>query len=157
MRSGGKTVAVCMTDADYVGHNHEERHRFWKASLRQAPLTNEILGSRYTVGSLRTVSANTARLRAVCGSGWLAVGDAAVSYDPLSGSGLEKALESAHRAAQSAADWLDGQPDSLSSYAAWAEQDFTAYLRQYRHYYGQVNRWPDSSFWARRKEAFALI
>jgi flavin-dependent dehydrogenase len=149
--SDNYALAVCMTDIDYVPRHPDNLRRFWKASLQHAPLTSKILGPQYAIEKLRVLSANTARLRPVCGMNWLAVGDAAVSRDPLSGSGIEKALQCAHWAAQATAAYLEGVSSPFTEYVASVEQDFATYLSNYRYYYGQVNRWPRSRFWKRRR------
>ena len=150
---GDRTIAACMTDADYLPHGRDELRRFWDDCLRQAPLTAEAIGAVQTLGDLQTVSANTARMEVVHGPGWIAVGDAAASYDPLSSRGISKALESGLRAAQAVARWVRDRHDTLPDYAAWFEEDFDSYQRHYRHFYGRVTRWPDSQFWQRRAAA----
>jgi flavin-dependent dehydrogenase len=100
---------------------------------------------------LRTVSANSSRLDRFCGPGWLAVGDAASAYDPLSSQGISKALESGLRAAQAITRRRNGQSAALNDYAGWLEDEFQVYLRQYAFYYSQVTRWPGSPLWQRRQ------
>jgi hypothetical protein len=75
-----------------------------------------------------------------------------VSYDPLSSRGISKALESALRTGPAVADWFHGRKHALADYAAWVEADFQNYRRHYRHFYGQVRRWPESRFWQRRTD-----
>ena len=41
-------------------------------------------------------------------------------------------------------------------FAAWMAEDFQTYLREYRYFYGQVTRWPNSQFWQRRAVASLL-
>jgi flavin-dependent dehydrogenase len=101
-------------------------------------------------GKLRVVSARTSRLNRVLGEQWIAAGDAAAAYDPLSSNGISKALDSGMRAAHTAHCMLNGDADRAVEYAAWVDTDFAAFRQQYALHYGQVTRWPDSPFWQRR-------
>jgi hypothetical protein len=49
-------------------------------------------------GTIRGAPANSQRLRDFCGDAWMAVGDAAQAYDPLSSHGIYKALRTASHA-----------------------------------------------------------
>ena len=50
-------------------------------------------------GGVTASDATTALASEVCGSGWLAIGDAALALDPLSSSGVQRAIQSALTAA----------------------------------------------------------
>src|SRR5436190_24249591 len=84
------------------------------------------------------------------GEGWVAVGDAAQSYDPLSSQGLRYALESGIRAAFAVDAALDGDHRHLERYQMLLELQRTRYERLHRQFYGLVRRWPASPFWRRR-------
>lgn len=62
--------------------------------------------------------AGAGRLDRVVGHRWLAVGDAAVSFDPLTSDGLVRALEGAVQAARAIDDALNDRPEALDAYAA---------------------------------------
>lgn len=152
---GGRVTAVCLTDADELPHGREAIVDFWNNSLGQAPLTEAAIGSHSEWDHLQTISANTSRLERAVGDHWLAVGDAAAAYDPLSSRGISKALESALRAAPAVSDWLKDRKDTLSDYSDWVTADFDRYLQQYQEHYAAVSRWPNSRFWQRRRGILA--
>ena len=62
--------------------------------------------------------AGAGRLDRVIGHRWLAVGDAAVSFDPLTSDGLVRALEGAVQAARAIDEALNDRPEALDAYAA---------------------------------------
>jgi flavin-dependent dehydrogenase len=95
-------------------------------------------------------SAQSARLAAVGGDGWLAVGDAAQSFDPLSGEGLFHALFSGERAAQALLENFSGRSAALADYAALSAALWERFLRQRAAAYAAAPRWPDAPFWRRR-------
>ena len=102
-------------------------------------------------GAPRLVAANSSRLDRISGSGWVAVGDAAMAFDPLSSQGLKHALESGIRAGEAVNDLLAGAAETMRGYDARASTLFDDYLRLRARYYGREQRWPRSVFWRRRQ------
>lgn len=93
--------------------------------------------------------ANSAFLPVPGGPGWLACGDAAAAFDPLSSQGLFNALYTGLAAAETADRILSGQdaiPDYLQRLGL-IRQTYRAHLSAW---YGLERRWPDRPFWARR-------
>ncbi|MBI3408063.1 MAG: NAD(P)/FAD-dependent oxidoreductase [Planctomycetes bacterium] len=145
-----KVVAAFMTDADLLPHGQDSLKRFWRKRLCRAPWTRALWSDRNDVRELRVTFSGTVRLDRIVESGWLAVGDAAVAFDPLSSQGIVKAMESGWRAAECIADFLQGNANALGNYSAWLEAEFAMYTMSYFHYYAEVRRWPEAVFWRRR-------
>ncbi len=106
-----------------------------------------IVARRLAGGALTSqdvVAVSSSRRRRLIGSGWSAVGDAAISFDPLSGYGLTNALSSAIALADAVAG------DSMAAYSAALERRFSAYLEQRAEFYALEPRWRERPFWARR-------
>jgi flavin-dependent dehydrogenase len=96
--------------------------------------------------------APSARLDRARGPGWLAVGDAASSFDPISAQGIHKALADALLAADAIAVWLGrGDARALDRYAAGVASRFDDYLQNRAYLYSLERRWVDAPFWARRQ------
>ncbi|MDB5040322.1 MAG: lodB [Candidatus Eremiobacteraeota bacterium] len=132
----GETAAVLFVDpGQYVRDGFEIAEQ-----LASAPLTCERVG-RARIAASHVVHVPSSIRRRAAGKGWAAVGDAAASYDPLSGFGIVKALQSA----RAFADALDD--DSLAAYDADVRRRFDAYVAQRRAYYDLERRWPDRPFW----------
>ena len=132
--------APYMTDADQIPRGRQTLESFWREQLCRTTLITSVVGKRASRAALRTVSANTARLDRVGGSGWLAVGDAALSYDPLSAHGIVGALESGVRAAQATIQILQGRSHATTEYATWIEGSFHEFLRGRTFHYARVTR-----------------
>jgi flavin-dependent dehydrogenase len=145
-----KLVSAFMTDADLLPHGSDNLRRHWMDWLRNAPLTSKFWPDPNRVGELELKNASTSRLDRFHGPGWLASGDAAMSFDPLSSQGIVKALESGWRAAISTIEYLQGSKGAMTAYSDWLNAEFTTYSKQYHHYYSQVQRWPEEAFWKRR-------
>jgi len=96
------------------------------------------------------VDASSGRLDQCTGANWLAVGDAAVSFDPLSSQGIANALYTGMRAGQSISATLNGKAGALEAYAAHLGEIYQAYLQNRRYFYTLETRWTDYPFWQRR-------
>src|SRR5439155_27217291 len=115
-------------DADLLPRGRDNVRRFWLDRLTKAPLTTSLWSNRDDVGKLRVTFSGTVRLDRFSGPGWLAVGDSAVAFDPLSSQGILKALESGWHAAETAADVLQGNTTAVDSYTGWLEAEFATYM-----------------------------
>jgi flavin-dependent dehydrogenase len=149
---GGRLIAACMTDGDLAARMAGSLDG-WLAAARRTWATQRRLDAYALPGGTapRLWSANTARLSSVVGPGWLAVGDAAVSFDPLSSQGIATALESGIEAAEAIDAHLAGDAAATSRYAAAVSARYRLYLVERARYYGAEGRWPRSPFWRRRQ------
>jgi flavin-dependent dehydrogenase len=142
---GGRMVFSFMTDADLW------KEATWQNLLKSAPLTLQRASSNELPPPLKIVSAASLIRRPVTGPGWLAVGDAAVAFDPLSGQGVLKSMDTSSRGASAIARYLDGDAASLAEYEGWIKDTYEAYLATRSQFYRSVERWPASRFWKRRR------
>jgi flavin-dependent dehydrogenase len=78
------------------------------------------------------------------------VGDAVSVFDPLSSTGVLKALKSGREAAVAAKDYLCGNASAMSQYSEKRLDEFRTYLRHRERQYGIESRWLGEKFWARR-------
>jgi flavin-dependent dehydrogenase len=99
--------------------------------------------------------AESAALDRVHGAGWLAVGDAACSFDPLSSLGITHALRSGGWAASAIDDALRGASDALHLYGAKIDDGLREFERLKQAYYAAERRWTRNKFWARRHRRVA--
>jgi flavin-dependent dehydrogenase len=141
----GETIAMFFTDCElYTREGIVPDEQLYDARLTRGRLDGaEILGSRtvYVASSCR---------KTIAGDGWLAVGDSASSYDPLSGRGIFNALRQGARAAEAIDGWLRGDSGPVSEYAAHVRTAFEAYVQERRAYYAAETRWREREFWRNR-------
>ncbi|WNG55117.1 tryptophan halogenase [Archangium gephyra] len=153
---GGRVVVALVGDGESLRGVHPRAPEEWLSLLARTRATRERLEAcDFTGEPLRAVPAPVSLLDRPHGERWLAVGDAACTYDPLSSQGISKALGSALLAAEALQQRLRGRPNALDAYAAQIHQGFAAHLRTRDHYYRQERRWPDAPFWRNRREALA--
>jgi flavin-dependent dehydrogenase len=152
-READSTIAMFLTDADLCARDRLSALEAWTTRLRSAPATHGRLAGSSCTGPTRVHCARSHRLRRADGIGgdWLAVGDAAMAVDPISGSGVVRALRTARAAADAVRGALEGnEGHSFEAYEADRDRDCTAYLVERARYYGFERRWPESPFWSRR-------
>jgi len=93
-------------------------------------------------------AANSARLTQVAGYRWAALGDAALSFDPLSSQGMFNAMASAMQLV----DLMQTGKNVALEYKRQIENIWQYYLIHKNTFYRQENRWKDSPFWKRRHQ-----
>ena len=99
----------------------------------------------YEISSpLRVAAADTGRLNVACADGWIAAGDAAASFDPISSQGIMTAMQFGQKAAEAV---LHG---NNVGYAAAVDACYERYAGTRASVYAQERRWADAPFWARR-------
>lgn len=147
-----RSVAMLMTDGDLSASLGTKAWPQWRAALQRARLTSERVGGGKLCWGPRIFSAASRRLVRADGDRerWLAVGDAALSVDPVSGSGVVRALRTALNAASTVLVALSGTPEAIAGYEAERNRECSAYLIERAAYYGIERRWPHAPFWQRR-------
>jgi flavin-dependent dehydrogenase len=98
-------------------------------------------------------SARTGWLDRAGGAAWLAAGDAACTFDPLSGRGIVAALltgRTAGRAADALLSGTDGGAEADRHRDAIGSMLVDALLER-ADVYGAERRWWDAAFWSRRR------
>jgi flavin-dependent dehydrogenase len=131
----GERVVVYVTDPDLpASYDVSSTRHVFGLVAGCAPL-----------GPAVRVPARAGRLVPYSGSAWLAAGDAAQSFDPLSSQGILTALFGGLAAAEAV---LSGDVDA---YAARLDTVRATYQRNRLLYYATEDRWPDAPFWRRRR------
>jgi flavin-dependent dehydrogenase len=148
-----RRVVAFLTDADLLPPREARTARAWNERLALAPRVREALadaGCRLHA-SPRITDAAVAHLDRPAGPGWVAAGDAAVSFDPLSSQGILTALLMGGGAGRAVVAMLShADPEPLVRYGAAYAALLEDHCRQRAAYYGLERRWPSAPFWARR-------
>jgi flavin-dependent dehydrogenase len=139
---GQKLIHAYMTDADLL--------RKREGGAVHGPRTRARIDGLRTIQDVRVVPAYSALTCPPGGRNWLAVGDAAAAFDPLSAQGLLFALQSAMNGARAAIAQLRGGPGAVADYNAVVAAVFTRYREERAQQYGRERRWAAAAFWARR-------
>lgn len=149
---GCRRLVAFFTDADDPACRRVSEPNGFDRALDEAAHIARLLSEH---GYVRAVdptasAAGSGRLAAFTGPGWLAVGDAATSFDPLSSQGIFTALHNGLIAADAIERSLQGQSDALEPYAQRVEAVYIAFLRHRKTFYAMERRFADRPFWSRR-------
>lgn len=152
---GGERVVAFLTDGDLADRAALLTADGFRAALAEAGLVREIVEGRgyAMLGPPRGTEAAGAWLAPPFGAGWVAVGDAALSFDPLSSQGILSALYTGLRGGEAVAAALDGDRGAIAAYALRLAELRGAYLHHRAAAYAAEHRWPGAPFWARRHAA----
>jgi 2-polyprenyl-6-methoxyphenol hydroxylase-like FAD-dependent oxidoreductase len=146
--SGLRTVSF-QTDADLLPAQQWREPAWYRERLTQTKHVGPLLaqhGYDFDCGPQLT-SAHSGRVEAFGGEGWLPIGDAAMSFDPLSGLGLIKAMQNGADAAQA---MVANDQALFVNIAKISEETWTQFVGTRSQYYAMEKRWPHERFWQRR-------
>lgn len=153
------TVTILMTDGDLICGQGTKELSQWRNALDRAQLTRAGVDGCELRWGPRVFSAVSQRLRRNDDNHgrWLAVGDAALAVDPISGSGVVRALQTARAAAETVLLTLAGDETAMARYEADRDRECTEYLLKRAHYYQMERRWLDAPFWQRRVHVYEQV
>jgi len=148
----GQREAVFFTDHDLPAAKLAATSEGWLELLRNTQETCAQVTSTSLPERPRSLSSRTGVLDKPADEGWLAVGDAALTSDPLASNGLVTALKSGLEAAAVVFDQLERPSDHAErGYARRVAMNHEAGLTLQIAYYRMEPRWRKSPFWARRQ------
>jgi flavin-dependent dehydrogenase len=148
---GGRRIIACMTDADLARRMRLSETEQWNRMLAAMPHVGALLRGSRPYGPIVIRSTESRRLDPAAGDHWLAVGDSASRFDPLSSQGIVKALRSGIFASYAISDLLTRDDDAgLRRYRRYVLEEFKSYTEVRAKYYREEQRWPTSEFWRRR-------
>jgi flavin-dependent dehydrogenase len=155
---GQRRVLAFFTDAGRaaarLAHNPHELIAKAATTLDIAPLLDE---SNFVPLHGGLDAAHYSALERRAGPGWMAAGDAGISFDPISGQGLLHALFTGLAAADAADRYLSGAIRALDDYQRLSEGIESAYHRHLAHCYVAETRWRAAPFWQHRVRRFSRL
>jgi len=147
----GRFIIAFMTDADILKSKKLQDQELFLNQLRQTLHTKHRVPKLEPAEPIRILSAASMLSQQVCGDRWIALGDAASTFDPLSSQGIYKSIRSGMFGAYAILDEQHGKPGGFAKYQRFIAEEFQEYLDTKKDFYGQVKRWPESEFWKRRR------
>ncbi|WP_339899799.1 tryptophan 7-halogenase [uncultured Gilvimarinus sp.] len=120
---------------------------FKRAALQQSALADlGIDASLATLDYRGITAAHSTKLNQVCGNRWAAIGDAAISFDPLSSQGMYNAMASAMQFAE-----LFQAGAVTREYPKQVQAIWQHYVNHKAFFYGQERRFVTQPFWQDRQ------
>jgi flavin-dependent dehydrogenase len=150
----GRRVVVYLTDAGTRPATTARCAEGYRALLDETVHIRSRLQSHgYAMaGAPMITSSNSSRLERVVGAGWLAAGDAAAAFDPLSSQGILTAAYSGLKAGRALDAHLSGDFEALRAYELRIGTVYDAYLNNRVECYRFEQRWQQSEFWRARRQ-----
>jgi flavin-dependent dehydrogenase len=150
-----RRVLAFHTDANLAAAATARNRDAMLRHATSAPHLHELLSSvKFTPDQHSGfTAAHSAHLTPCTGEGWLATGDAALSFDPLSSQGLFNALYTGLAAAETTESHLSNAADALPDYARAIADIRSAYAERLAFWYGTETRWRGHPFWRSRLQA----
>ncbi len=146
-------VTAWMSDADLVKKSNMRSIEPYLSELSNTSHIKSQINNYDLKGKLIMYPASSFQLAKAGGHGWVAAGDAYSTYDPLSSSGILKALRSGMLCAFVGLDFFNGEgQDGLLKYSNMSINEYKDYLKTRHEFYFEEKRWVNSSFWKRRHD-----
>ncbi|WP_338693281.1 NAD(P)/FAD-dependent oxidoreductase [Bradyrhizobium sp. 26S5] len=152
-----RRVVAFHTDADLASaHIARDRQEMLRRATSAAHLSELLESVAFAPDQVSGfTAAHSSHLAPCMGDGWLAAGDAAINFDPLSSQGLFNAMYTGLAAAEAADRYLSESIDGLSDYERSITGIRTAYAERLAFWYGTETRWKEGAFWRRRVDESA--
>ncbi|GAA3649868.1 NAD(P)/FAD-dependent oxidoreductase [Flavivirga jejuensis] len=155
-----KRIVAFHTDADLITKNEFKTTKsFLKLSKGNKEISELLKSNENTIEFQGTVAANSTKLEQVADQQWAALGDAAISFDPLSSQGMFHAMASALQLKELIikfdfiADLNSQKMEKFkAAYTNQIEEIWKHYLKHKKIFYGVEMRWKEASFWRRRHD-----
>jgi flavin-dependent dehydrogenase len=146
-----KRVVALFTDADSVAQA-DGRLKWMNLVLNTTRHVSPLASPLPQDARVRVADARTSIRNVLWRNAWMSIGDAAWSLDPLSGSGIKRAIGGGIDAAAAISLGLvQRDVEALRSQAMLQVHAFADSLDSQRMYYAVESRWRDAPFWSRRQ------
>jgi flavin-dependent dehydrogenase len=147
-----KVVATFFTDADIVSEKQLNQQENWNALLQQTKQVKHKLKGASSLSTKPWVrNAATQISDSSTIDNFIAIGDAAAAFDPISSMGIGFAMTSACHAAKLIQEQLSTETKAESLiYQENLFKNFENYLTIRQQFYQKEKRWLSSPFWQRR-------
>lgn len=148
----GRLALNYYTDPDLLPTNISREKDVFSRLLKQTQYIDRWINeAEFELKSApRLASAGTTWIAPAAGESWIAVGDAAASFDPLSSHGMTTALWTAITGADAAIAYLSGNREPSIGYTSKVAAGIQEFLNSRTTIYQQENRFKESAFWERR-------
>lgn len=148
--TNGTLLASLMTDAASVPRHTDRAPGLWSERLRASRLLSPLATGGWWSGRVEVFDAAAQVLEHDPPNGFLAVGDAAAAYDPLSSWGITKGFSDGIAGADALARARAGDSEALAEHRNTQLRDFENHRVRQSDFYRGETRWPDSPFWRSR-------
>ena len=148
-----RIVSMMVTEKGYLSALRENNYQGFSGALRASNFIGPTLRSltmqnhQYHVWPIYS-----GLLTRIEGADWVAIGDAASSYDPIVAQGIYKGLSDGIDAANKVVSvFKKFQAKEQNTFSQQVKHRYQLYLQNRAHLYALEQRWPTASFWLNRE------
>jgi len=136
------------TNQETVQQTNIQQVDVWMKTLSKTVSINNGLAELLPIDKkIKGFAVQSFCLDTITGENWLAIGDAASAYDPITSRGIYKSLTDAVFAADCIVHKMKDPLYSFTKFEDYIINNYTNYLIERTHYYTSEQRWKESSFW----------
>ncbi|WP_299410629.1 tryptophan 7-halogenase [Acaryochloris sp. IP29b_bin.148] len=152
-----RVVSMIVTEKESLSALRANGYQGFEEALAATSFVSRS-ASQLTLGNYnyRIFSIQSGLLPIVEGDDWIAIGDAAASYDPIAAQGIYKGLSHGLLAADKVAAWFMDNDRYSSRFSELVKQQFANYRKNRMYVYGLERRWAESNFWRKREKFTSL-
>ena len=147
----GRMAVAFMSDSDIVRRYRLHQREPWLDLLASSRHTRRRLADGALESRPLVFPAYSQVLEPIAGDGWVAAGEAAACFDPLSSMGIGYALVSGIESARAVHNALTADGRQMPCHTSSVARHYASYRVRQLQYYSMEQRWPDSPFWSRRQ------
>jgi flavin-dependent dehydrogenase len=144
---GNEVIAVFITLATLVPTSRRSRSRWWLEALARTTVVRKALNGCRLPETLSVANARASFARSGAGDSWLAIGDARIAPDPLSGQGILWAIDDAASAMERLLTRMDRR-DLAERIQTRTMREVEAYLSERSRVYSSEQRFNDDVYWS---------
>lgn len=148
-----KVVSMIVSEREIIPQLQEQNHQGFEDALATTTFIGPSADKlELEAPSYHSCAIYSGLLPTLEGSSWIAIGDAAASFDPISAQGIYKGLSHGLMAAEKVKSWFENKGETSTEYSEQVKEQYKVYQRNRAHSYGLERRWQESDFWRKRIE-----
>jgi flavin-dependent dehydrogenase len=149
--AGNKKVVSFLTDKDILPKSKS------KISILIDQLQQSLMNADFDIinsgeQNFYLTNARTTWTEIQSGQGWVRMGDAAYTIDPLSGQGIVKNMEMSRFFLYNVKNFFEDNPEIHKQYFTFNRSNYLKYIEGGKNVFQQEQRWPGNPFWNRRSK-----
>ena len=136
------------TDADTIKQYRLQQLETWQDLLKKTQAIHALVGNcALQATTFKGYPAPSFCLDKMVGKNWMAIGDAASAYDPITSQGIMKSLSNGLLAARVLYQKVQRPKNRLIDFHFIVKEQYQQYLNMRAHYYQRETRWEYMPFW----------
>ena len=145
-----RIVSMMVSEKEQLPSLREDEHQGFEEQLAQtAFLSKRLEQLELKEHQYDTWPIYSGILPIIEGADWLAIGDAAASYDPVAAHGIYKGMNDGIEASDKIIAFFQGEEDT-DSFSDAVRKRYETYKRNRAYVYAIEQRWPETPFWGKR-------